>query len=353
MLTQKQVKEVREHLERAQNPLFYYDNDADGLCSYVILRRFLGRGKGVAVRSFPDLDKGYARKARELNADYVFVLDKPVISKEFVEEIDKMGLPLVWLDHHDMPAEDWEKEFGNFYIYNPARNRGKDKSDEPVTYLSYEIANRKENLWLAVVGCIADHYLPDFVSEFKEHYPDFWGAVKEPFDAYFNTEIGKIAIALNFGLKDSVSNVVRLQNFLISCQGPGDVFLEGASNYALRKKYMEIRKKYDALLGKAQKCATREMVFFEYSGELSISADLSNELSYRHRGKYVVVAYKNGAISNLSLRGRGVRNILEKVLREFKDASGGGHENAVGARIKTEDLGKFKELLEEEIEKVP
>ena len=80
MLNEKQITEIREHLEKAQNPLFFYDNDCDGLCSFLILRRFLGRGKGVAVRSFPELNAKYARKAKELGADYIFVLDKPLIS---------------------------------------------------------------------------------------------------------------------------------------------------------------------------------------------------------------------------------------------------------------------------------
>ena len=142
MLTSKQIEEIREHLEKAQNPIFYYDNDADGLCSYIILRKFLDRGKGVAVRSFPSLDKDYARKARELGSDYVFVLDKPLLSKEFVEAIGEIGLPLVWIDHHDMPIENYEIS-ENFFVYNPARNYGKDKSSEPTTYLSYKIADKK------------------------------------------------------------------------------------------------------------------------------------------------------------------------------------------------------------------
>jgi single-stranded DNA-specific DHH superfamily exonuclease len=128
MLTKKQLQEIREHLENAKNPIFYFDNDADGLCSYILLRKFLGRGKGVAVRSFPGLDVGYARKALELGADYVFVLDKPVLSREFVESIDRFGLPLVWIDHHDVFREEFEKEFKNIFVYNPARNSGKDKA---------------------------------------------------------------------------------------------------------------------------------------------------------------------------------------------------------------------------------
>ena len=48
MLGKDKLEEIKEHLERARNPVFFYDNDADGLCSYVILRRALGRGYGVA-----------------------------------------------------------------------------------------------------------------------------------------------------------------------------------------------------------------------------------------------------------------------------------------------------------------
>jgi len=348
MLTEKQILEIREHLERAQNPIFYYDNDADGLCSYILLRKFIDRGKGVAVRSFPDLNASYARKAQELNADYVFVLDKPVISKEFLEEIDKLGLPLVWIDHHEMPIEDFEKDFENLFVYNPARNR--EKSSEPVTYWCYKVSGRREDVWLAVLGCIADHYFPDFVLEFGERYPEFWGTVKESFDAYYGTEIGRIAQALNFGLKDSITNVVKLQNFLISVKGPGDVFLESGANYSFRKKYSEIKKKYDVLLEKAKECIYGKMIFFAYSGELSISADISNELSHIYPDKIVVVAYGKGSITNLSLRGKNVKKILERVLKEV-EGSGGGHEEAVGGRIGTEDLEKFRELLGEEIGK--
>lgn len=348
MLTKKQIADIRDHLEKSQNPIFYFDNDADGLCSYVLLRKFLGRGKGVAVRSFPGLDVGYARKAKELNADYVFILDKPVLSRDFVAKIDEFGLPIVWIDHHDVPRDEFEKEFGNLYIYNPARNSGKDKSEEPTTYLCYKITEHKEDMWLAVVGCIADHFLPEFVDEFEKDYPDFWGKVKEPFDAYYQTEIGRIARALNFGLKDSVTHVVQLQNFLISCGGPTEVFSEAQGNYALRKKYIDVSKKYDSLLKKANKSVDEKMIFFEYGGELSISSDLANRLSYSHPGKYVIVAYKNGEVCNLSLRGKGVKKLIAKVL-ENVEGTGGGHDDAVGARIRASDIEKFKEFFSAEI----
>ncbi len=348
MLSEKQLQEIREHLEKAQNPVFYYDNDADGLCSFIILRKFIGRGKGVAVRSFPDLNAGYAKKAQELNADYVFVLDKPVVSRDFVEELDKLGLPMVWIDHHDIQTTISEKDFKNLFVYNPALLKGKGESFEPVTYLSYRVSRRKEDLWLGIIGCISDHFLPDFASDFEEDYPDFWGKVKTPFDAYYNTEIGKIARSFNFGLKDSVSNVVRLQNFLITCKGPGEVFAEDTGNYLFRKRYTEVKKKYDTLIEKAMKIVEGKIVFFEYAGDLSMSSDLSNELVYRNPNKIVVVAFKNGDVANISLRGKNVKKALERVLKEV-EGSGGGHEDAVGARIKAGDLDKFRKVLEREL----
>jgi oligoribonuclease NrnB/cAMP/cGMP phosphodiesterase (DHH superfamily) len=344
MLTEGQGKDIRNHLEKAQNPLFYYDNDTDGLCSYLLLRRFIDRGKGVAVRSFPDLDKGYARKAQELSADYVFVLDKPVISEEFAEEIHGLGLPLVWIDHHDVPGMEICEKYENFFCYNPAKNKGNMKSFEPVTYLSYKITGRKEDMWIAIAGCIADHYLPDFAEEFGKENSEYWGNdIKEPFDALYKTEIGKIAQAMNFGLKDSTTHIVHLQNYLISCKNPSEVFAEVSRNYNFRKKYKDVIGKYSSLLERAKNCVEGRLIFFEYGGDLSISSEVSNELSYYNPDKYVIVAYKKGGVSNLSIRGKNVKELLDKLLKRFENATGGGHENAVGARLMLEDLPKFKE----------
>ncbi|MBX4196340.1 DHH family phosphoesterase [Candidatus Pacearchaeota archaeon] len=349
MLTKAQLSEIREHLSKAQNPLFFFDNDADGLCSYLLLRRYLGRGKGVAIRSYPELNAMYAKKAQELKADYVFILDKPVLSKEFVEEIEAMHLPLVWIDHHNVSSGNINEKFPNVNIYNPAILKGKNKSQEPVTYLSHMITQRKEDLWIAIMGCVADHYLPSFSKEFGKLYPEFWAKnIKEPFDVYYKTEIGRIAQSLNFGLKNSTSHTVELQNFLIQCKGPDEVISESAP-VSFRENYSALRKRYDSLITRAEENITENLIFFEYGGETSMSAELSNELSYKHPSKYIVVAYSDGSLTKISLRGKNVKSIIEKIIVHFEGGTGGGHPDAVGAKIKSSDIGKFKELLEKEI----
>ena len=121
MLTQKQISQIKEHLDRAQNPLFFFDNDQDGLCSFLLLQRYIRRGKGIPVRSFPDLDVSYFKRIMELNADYIFILDKPVVSEEFLKEVKKVNIPVVWIDHHEI-----QEEIPKFVdYYNPLLNKEK------------------------------------------------------------------------------------------------------------------------------------------------------------------------------------------------------------------------------------
>ena len=241
-------------------------------------------------------------------------------------------------------------DYDNIFVYNPIDSK-MGKSSEPVTYWSYKITKAKQDIWIAMMGCIADHFMPDFAEEFAERFPEYWSKkkVKEPFDAYYGTEIGFIARALSFGLKDSITHVVRLQNFLIDTKSPSEIMLEMEGNSAFGKKYKEIRKKYDFLLEKAKKTTDGKLIFFSYGGLLSISADISNELCHYNPKHIVVVAYSAGEITNLSMRGDNVRGLLEKVLPKLESASGGGHRDAVGVRMQTKDLENFKKELEKEI----
>lgn len=343
MLTKKQIKEIKEHLERAQNPIFFYDNDEDGLCSFILLRRYIERGKGVCIKSYPSLTKEYFRKVHELNADYIFILDKPIVSEEFFEEAEKYNIPVVWIDHHKPNEDQIIPKF--IYLYNPMLN--KDETKEPVTYLCYKISNRKEDLWLAMIGCIADKYFPDFYNEFKEKYPELFIASEEPFKIYYKSKIGELAKLLSFALKDRVTNVVKMQKFLIKVKGPHEVLQESKENMTMHYRFKQINQKYQKLLKKASEIGKRrdKILFFKFGGDLSISASLSNELCFLFPKKIIVVAYEKGDKVNLSLRGEEVRGFLLETIKELENAVGGGHRNAVGGAIRTKDWEEFKKVF--------
>ena len=342
MLTKKQITEIREHLEKAQNPVFFFDNDADGLCSFLLLQRFIGRGKGVAMKS---ADSGnYFKKVQELNADYIFILDKPVVSEKFFEEVRQINIPVVWIDHHDMGNE--IPEFVNYY--NPLLNKG--KTNEPVTELCYGVAEKKEDLWIAVVGCISDMRIPKFYSEFKEKYPDLVINSDNPLEIYFKSQAGKIAKIFNCALKDRTTNVVHMLKFLMKVKNPYEVLEESNSNQAMHKRFNEINERNQKLLDKVDSNQGK-VLFFQYGGEMSISAELADGIRYKFPGKIVVVIYVAGEKVNISVRGENVREMVLEVIKDLEGATGGGHENAVGVRVKVKDIEKFKKRFSELVEK--
>ncbi len=337
MLTSKQISEIREHLERAQNPLFFFDNDPDGLCAFLLLQRFIGRGKGFPIKSFPKLDESHFRKVVELGADYIFVLDKPEVSEEFLKEAEQRNLPVVWIDHHDvekLKLPDFVSYYNDFFNKNGGL---------PTTELAYEVTQKKEDLWIAVAGCISDRFVPDYYSGLKKDYPEMYLKSDDAFDILYNSGIGKVVRMMSFGLKDRVTNVIQMLKFLMKAQSPAEVLEEGRSNFGMHKRFEQIDKKYRKFLGKAVGVATDDNVlFFSYSGDMSISSDLANELSFRFPEKIIVVAYLSGTKINISARGKDVRKIILKALEGLEGATGGGHEEAVGAMIHTEDLEVFR-----------
>jgi nanoRNase/pAp phosphatase (c-di-AMP/oligoRNAs hydrolase) len=116
----------------------------------------------------------------------------------------------------------------------------------------------------------------------------------------------------------------------------------------MHNRYRQINMRYQKLLEKAKmEDSEGKILFFQYGGELSISSDLSNELSYRFPGKIIVVIYVTGVKANISVRGKKVRELILKTLEDLEDATGGGHEDAVGARIRFEDIEKFRDKLSE------
>lgn len=344
MLTKKQVDEIKEHLDKAQNPIFFFDNDPDGLCSFLIMRKFCEKGKGVQVKSYPAMNKDYFRKVSELNADYIFILDKPIVEKDFFDEAEKINIPVVWIDHHDVQAE--IPDFVNYY--NPMLN--KKRTNEPVTHLCYQISGKKEDLWLDVVGCVSDHFYPETYPDFAKQFPELAFDSKESFDILYKSQIGKVIMILGFALKDTTTNVVNMMKFMLKTKGPYDLLEERAENKAIHGRFSEIAKKYEKLLAKAKAIVASDkdskLLFFQYSGDTSMSSDLSNELMYLFPKKIIVIIRINGNAANISARGTNVRGLILKAIENIPDSRGGGHENAVGGQMRATDLDKFKINLE-------
>jgi len=348
MLNEKEIKEIREHLESAKNPIFFFDNDADGLCSFLILRRFLGRGKGVSLKGLPSLTKEYYRKAEEFNSDYIFVLDRPNIDEEVIELNKKeKNLPIVCIDHHKTENKPEVEGYYNSYLSDGIYN--------PTSYLCFKVTGRKEDLWLAVIGCFGDWFMPEFFDEFKEKYPELIDAkYNSASDIVYKTELGKIVMIFDLGLKDTTTNAVSFIKYLIDAKSPSDVIQENSKTEVFLKRYDFLNKIVKKTVSDARKQVDfkNKTLFFTYSGKMSLSQQISNELTYNYPDFFIIVGFIKGNYVKFSLRGQGVRTLMMNSISGIEGASGGGHEFSCGAQMPADKLGEFREKLFKEIEKI-
>lgn len=340
MLTEKEIFEIREYLQNASSPLFYFDNDQDGCSSYLLLRRFIGKGAGVPVKTSP-LGMEYYRRITEFNPDVVFILDQPTVSKDFFEKLNSEGITIVWIDHHETDLEEIPPYV---HYYNPIYSESAE--NVPVTEVCYRVTSRKEDLWLAVVGCIADRYMPKFYSEFLDKYPDLSAFTDDPFKVFYNSSIGKISRMIGTGLKDRTTNVVKMIRFLSLVKTPYEVLEEKRENETMHKRFNDIDSKFRNLISRAKENVDdSNLLFFKYSGDTSMSADIANKLSYMYPEKNIVVAFSKGARVNLSMRGKGIKEKAVSVVEELPHATCGGHDDAVGAQMDEGQLDGFVSSL--------
>ena len=341
MIPENQLKEIKQLLDNSENPLFLYDDDPDGICSYLLLKRYANKGKGVIIKSSPKLTDLYLRKIDEYKPDIVFVLDKPIIDQNF---IDQVNVPIIWIDHHE-PVE----RKGIKY-YNPKILNKDDK--RPVTHWCYKVVN--QDLWLAGVGTISDWTIPDFYEELKKEYKDLLVNEKiEPGELIFNTEFGKLSRIFAFLTKGKTSEVNKNIHILSQINDPYELLNQTSpKGKYLYKKYERTSKQYFPLLEQAiaEKTKDKILVFIYPSTKNSFTGELSNELIYRFPDKIIIIGREKDDSIRMSLRSANIEipPILEKVFKEMP-GYGGGHKFACGAHIAQEDLEKFKEIIKREI----
>ena len=341
MISQKELKEIEGYLIKSENPLFFFDDDPDGLCSYLLLKKKYEKGKGIAVKTSPLMHDIYLSKVKEYSPDVIFILDKPILSQDV---IDKINVPIIWIDHHE------PLDLKGVKIFNP---RLEDKNDSrPVSYWCYKIVN--ENMWIGMVGSVGDWFLPEFTKEFCKKYPDLLEEdVKDPGKALYENEFGKLSKIFSFSLKGNISDVGKNINILISIDNPYEILRqESSKGKYIYNQYLKMNKQYQVLLEKAVESKTRSkfLIFTYPSGKMSFTGDLSNELLYKFPNKIIIIAREKNNNMRLSLRSKNV--ILPPVLLRALDGVegyGGGHEHACGANVAKKDFYRFIDKLKEYI----
>lgn len=341
--SEKLIQTIRNKLENSTRPFFLFDDDPDGLASFLILYRMIRAGKGIPLKGSM-IDERMVEKVNSYFPDLIIILDKAEVSQEFINNVKA---EVIWIDHHEV------KDYSGTTYLNP-REKNPDRN-VATSHYAYRIA--RDGLWQAVVGIISDWQMPetDVLEEFRKAYPGYLPTdVKTPEEALFNTKVGELARIFSFNLKGKTTDVLSLMKILTRMEEPEEILeRKNAQANLLMKRYEKHLKEYTNLKQKITTTQDDPLLIFTYTDDKnSYTIDLSNELLYEQPDKLIVIARQSNGSYKCSLRSNRlpVNKILNTVLDEI-GGSGGGHEHACGAVIENEQFNDFVEKLREEAKK--
>jgi len=342
MISNKEIMEIRKFLKKSVNPLFFFDDDPDGLTSYLLLKKKYKKGKGVCIKGSHANESIFLRKVEEHNPDLMVILDRPPFSKDL---IDSIHVPIIFIDHHE-PV----KRKGIHY-YNPML-KGK-KDNRPTSYWAWKIVN--ENAWLAVVGIIGDWHVPDknVLKDFK--FKDMIKGGNSPQELIYDTPYGKLVKIFSFALKGSTTSTKECINAMLKIKSPLEILGQKSNaGKLIYEKFQKHNKEYEELLNEALSCKEKGDVFvFTYAEKRnSYTSDLSNELLYKIKNDVLILGRVKGGKVKMSLRSKkkSILPVLKKALLQI-EGYGGGHAKACGASVKVKDFTKFVNIIKKEYKK--
>jgi single-stranded DNA-specific DHH superfamily exonuclease len=336
MLAQKDKKTIITLLENSKKPFFFFHDDPDGLGAYLLLYKHIGRGKGHIIKNVPRITTEYLRKIEEYGPDLIIVLDIASIEQAF---IDQAGLPLLWIDHHDVQTNK------NVHYFNPKKEK------TSTTEICYDVI--KKNLWLATLGAVSDWTVPEFIHEFKKQYPDLLPKKITPEEMLFNSKLGKLIRIISFNLKGQTKDIFQAIRILSKIESPYEILnQESPKGRYLYKRYALVNKKHEEIKKRVIKKVTNDkFIVFTYSAsKLSMTKDVANELAYLYPNKIIILGRIKSGEVRCSLRGSkyDIANMLEKALQDVQ-GHGGGHKHACGAGIKEGDFAKFVKNMRKQV----
>ena len=339
MLSKKQYQQIRDDLDTCKKPLFFFHDDADGLCSFLLFYRYVREGKGVIIKTAPRIDEKFLRKVEEYDPDKIFILDIAIVEQEFIDSVKQK---IIWIDHHQPLDRD------RVLYFNP---RISDHEDNfPVSYLCYKVVKR--DLWLAMTGCVGDWFFPDFADKFRKEFPDLLPKdVNDPEDALFHSRIGDLVNMIQFSLKGKTSDVMKSIKTMTRIDSPYEILNQTTpSGKFIFKRFSGIDKDYQKLRKQALAVKPKGNLFlFRYPHQTySFTKELANELLHLKPNKIILIAREKGDEVKISLRSK--KYVILQLLNQALigvSGYGGGHEHACGGNIQKDDFDQFVDQLVE------
>ena len=310
--------------------MIFFDDDPDGLCSFLQFYKFNPEAKGIIYKVAGPLDERFLKKVEEIQPDTIFILDVAMVSQKFLDKVSNV----YWIDHHSPQNKK------NVKYFNPMiESKGKD--NRPISYWAHKITNISP--WLALVGCTGDWFLAKDIRKELDDEELFPKSIKTPEDALFTTEIGKLARVFSFILKGTPKEAMKNTKILTRIKEPYEILEKSSSQGKyIWKSFQKFNKIYENIISSIKADEDNLIVHTYCENKTSLTSDLSNEILYKYPEKFIIICRENNGQMKCSLRSSkySVLPALKKAL-EGINGYGGGHEHACGCNVPKEDFNEF------------
>ncbi len=215
--------------------------------------------------------------------------------------------------------------------------------------MAYQVTN--SSLWIATMGCLFDHHIPDFIKKFIKEYPELLDKKeKDPGNIKHKTPLGELVKILGFNVKGKYAEVKKSLKAFEKVESPYEIINSTTEEGKfILDRYKKLNKEYEYLISKAKKEVDLDdslLVFIYPSDRISFTRELSNELTYLYPDKTVMVGREKNEVYKISLRNQNkdIAEALKKALAGL-EGFGGGHKNACGCSISKKDFNIFIERM--------
>jgi len=333
-----------------------FGHDCDSISSAVIIYKLIKN----LIKTKPNLivsnlnssiPETTLKEIKKSKPTHVIILDISYVNVAVLYEIRKFAKILI-IDHH--PPKGYTRiSYCNPRIFKP-------NSYLPASYLCYKIYEKfgdvKTILWIAGIGVLGDMGMKNCEDLFKkiktvnrELVNELENNDKKLFE---ESLLGKLVSLVDSArIVKSIKGVKTAVDLLLKAKN----FKEILNKKNVLIKYSKtVEKEFDKILKdfERNKKIKKMFVLYEIKSKLNLKSSLSNYLIPYYPQKILLIYQKMGEkFFEVSLRkGKDIEidlgKLIEEIVSDIPNASGGGHPSAAGARIPVKFFRKFMRKID-------
>ncbi|PIN75600.1 hypothetical protein COV18_02020 [Candidatus Woesearchaeota archaeon CG10_big_fil_rev_8_21_14_0_10_37_12] len=349
----EQALDFLRNITKKDKIAIVHDTDPDGICSAVIVAKFIERYRGKKIEIHMPLNRkmhGFTddmfTQFKQANITKIITTDFPAGEhKEMLQKFSKK-FPILVIDHHRVYLD---KPMDNVILYNPHLF----STIEPARYctgkLAYDLISQITNIsdldWVAATASIADIAHQPWMHWIKQTFEKYNYEFKEEL---FKTTIGDVAITISSTEVYDEKLVNDCFNLLYDAKTPQEF-----TNSKLKKYREIIDKEIYKHLDNFEKNAERynDLLIYSLESKYRVKSPIATILGQKYKNKTIILISENKETKTISVSARrsdkkiDTGKLLETTIKNFKDSTGGGHPAASAAIFPAKYLGEFKQLL--------